>query len=125
MKPHVLEADGRPAFVVLPYEDYQALLDLVEDVRDVEAIERFARGLADGDEETVPVELLDRLLAGEPPLRVWREHRGLSGIGLAAAVGVTPAHISKLESGRSEPSLKVLRRLAGALDLDLEDLVGD
>lgn len=123
MKPHVLEADGRPAFVVLPYDDYQALLDLVEDARDAEAIERFARELADGDEETVPIEVLDRLLDGEPPLRVWREHRGLSGAQLAAAVGVTPAHVSKLESGRSEPSLKVLRRLAEALDFDLEDLV--
>jgi transcriptional regulator with XRE-family HTH domain len=38
---------------------------------------------------------------------------------LAAAVGVTPAHIFKLESGRGEPSVALLRRLASALDVDL------
>lgn len=36
---------------------------------------------------------------------------------------MTPAHISKLEAGKGEPSLGLLRRLARALEVELELLV--
>lgn len=121
---HVLETDGKPAFVVLPYDEYRALLELVEDLDDAAALTRFATRHDEGAEATVPAQVIDRLLAGEPPLRVWREHRGMTGVQLAAAVAVTPAHISKLETGKAEPSLSLLRRLARALDVELELLVG-
>jgi transcriptional regulator with XRE-family HTH domain len=63
-------------------------------------------------------------MAGEPPLRVWREHRGLSAAALAATVGITPAHVSKLETGRGEPSISLLKRLSKALDADVDLLLG-
>jgi DNA-binding XRE family transcriptional regulator len=123
MKAHILEAGGKPAFVVLPFKEYQALVERVEDASDALALAQFAKGLADGTEWTVPVEVADRLLRGDPPIRVWRELRGMTAARLAAAVGVTPAHIFKLESGRGEPSVGLLRRLAGVLDVDLELLL--
>ena len=123
MKAQILEADGKPAFAVLPYDEYLALLEALEDASDAEELARFATGLAAGTEWTVPVAVYDRLLAGEPPLRVWRELRGLTAASLAAAVCVTPAHVFKLEAGRGEPSVSLLRRLARALDVDLELLL--
>jgi len=36
---------------------------------------------------------------------------------------VTPAHIFKLEAGRGKPSVPLLKRLARALDVDLELLL--
>jgi transcriptional regulator with XRE-family HTH domain len=48
-------------------------------------------------------------------LRQWRRHRGLSQLGLAAAAGSTPRHISFLETGRSRPSRQMVLRLAEAL----------
>jgi transcriptional regulator with XRE-family HTH domain len=48
----------------------------------------------------------------------------MTGADLAKRVGVTPAHISKLESARGEPSVAVLRRIGKALAVDLELLVG-
>jgi len=123
MKVQVLEADGKPSFVILPYDEYQALLELVEDLHDDAAVTRFAARHDEGEEVTVPVGLVDRLLDGEPPVRVWREHRGLTAAQLAAAVKVTPAHISKLETGKGVPSLALLRRLARVLEVDLDLLV--
>jgi DNA-binding XRE family transcriptional regulator len=120
MTRHVLEADGKPAFVVLPYDEYQALLEQVEDLDDAAAIIRFAARHEEGAEATVPARVVDRLLAGEPAIRVWREHRGMTAAQLAAAVEVTPAHISKLETGKGEPSLRLLRRLARALDVEID-----
>ncbi|MFP5461933.1 MAG: helix-turn-helix transcriptional regulator [Gammaproteobacteria bacterium] len=124
MSVHILEANGKPAFAVLPIAEYRALLELAEDASDAASLTRFAKRLAAGEEEVIPSAVVDRLLAGEAPLRVWREHRGLTAAELAARVGVTPAHVSKLETGKGEPSVNLLRKLAAALELDLESLVG-
>jgi transcriptional regulator with XRE-family HTH domain len=38
-------------------------------------------------------------------------------------IGVTPAHISKLETGKGEPSIALLKKLAATLDVDIEALL--
>lgn len=124
MNVKILEMNGKPAFAVIPYDEYQALRELAEDVDDASALLRFAKRHSKGEEETFPSNIVDRLLAGESPLRVWREHRGLTAAQLAAAVKITPAHVSKIESGNGNPSLAVLRRLSRVLDVELDLLVG-
>ena len=124
MSVQILEKNGKPAFAVLPYDEYRALLELAEDADDTAALVRFSKRYARGEEETVPAEMVDRLLAGENPLRVWREHRGMTAAQVAEAVGVTPAHVSKLESGKGDPSVAVLGKLAKVLDASLEELIG-
>ncbi len=123
MSVQILEKNGKPAFAVLPYDEYKALLEVAEDADDVAVLARFAERYAKGEEETVPAEVVDRLLAGESPLRVWREHRGMSAAQVAEAVGVTPAHVSKLESGKGDPSVAVLTKLAKVLGTSLEELI--
>lgn len=103
---------------------YPALRLAAEDASDALAIARFAKRQAKSLEETVPAEVIDRILAGQPPLRVWRERRGMTAAALAAAVGITRAHVSKLENGKGDPSLSLLRKLAKVLNVDLELLVG-
>ena len=71
----------------------------------------------------VPAALVTRLLAGENPVRVWRRHRGLTGRALAASAGIGAAYLSEIETGRKEGSLAVMKRLAEALSVDLDDLV--
>jgi len=120
----ILEAGGKPAFAIVPIDEYRRLLELAEDTADAAALQRAARRLARREEETIPAAIVDRLLAGESPVRVWREHRGLTAAALAARVGVTPAHVSKLESGKGEPSVGLLRKLSGTLGVELDLLVG-
>jgi DNA-binding XRE family transcriptional regulator len=124
MSVQILETDGKPAFAVLPIDEYRRLLDLAEDAKDAEALHRAARRYASGKEKAIPAEVVDRLLAGAPPIRVWREHRGLTAAVLAEMIGVTPAHISKLETGKGEPSIALLKKLAATLDVDIEALLG-
>jgi len=124
MSVRILEANGKPAFAVLAYDEYQALRELADDAEDTAALVRFAKRYAAGKEEAVPAAIVDRLLAGETPLRVWREHRGMTAAQVAASVDITPAHVSKLESGKGDPSVALLRRLAKLLRVSLEDLVG-
>jgi ribosome-binding protein aMBF1 (putative translation factor) len=74
------------------------------------------------DQESVPDEIVGRLIGGENPIRVWREHRGLSLRSLAGRVGTSPSALSDIETGKSEERLVVLRRIASVLDVTLDEL---
>ena len=67
--------------------------------------------------------MVKRKLAGEVPLRVWREPRGMKAEDLAAAAGISAAYLSDIERGRVDGSLAVMARLADALDVLVDDLV--
>jgi transcriptional regulator with XRE-family HTH domain len=56
-----------------------------------------------------------------PLLRTWRSARGYSQERLAARAGVSPRHLSFIETGRSTPGREVLLALAGALEVPLRD----
>ena len=88
------------------------------DARDLQLarIEDALRG-----EDLIPVEMAKRLLAGEPPVRAWREHRGLSLRELARRAEVSAPLLSEIERGQKDGS--TLARLARALGVDLDDLV--
>ncbi len=106
-----------PEAVVMNFADYQQMLEDAEDAAARLAIERNKH------EERIPAEVVDRLIDGENRIRVWREHRGITLIALAATVGVSKGYISDLESGKKTgPSLPVLRKIAEALRVDLDDI---
>ena len=78
--------------------------------------------------EHIPAAVIDRLANGEAPVRVWREHRGLSLRALAEKAGISAAMLSEIENGeiengKKEGSMRTLAALARALGLDLDDLV--
>ncbi len=52
-------------------------------------------------------------------LRHWRTTRRFSQLDLAGAAQVSARHIAFLETGRANPSARMVRRLADALDLPL------
>lgn len=54
-------------------------------------------------------------------LRSWRLARRVSQEQLAARAGVSPRHLSFVETGRSQPSREVVLALAGALDVPLRE----
>jgi len=110
--------------VVLPAADYACLLDAVEMAEDVAAFDEFDRKLAAGEEELIPAEIVDRILAGENRVRVWREHRAVSLKALAEAAGLTPAYLSQVETGKRDGTLDTYRKLAKALRVTLDELAG-
>jgi DNA-binding XRE family transcriptional regulator len=90
--------------------------DLIEDAAATAAYHR-TRG-----QETVPIELVDRMLAGENPVRLWREHRGLTLEALAAKAGVGKGYLSQIETGARKGPVETRRKIAVALGVDLDDL---
>jgi DNA-binding XRE family transcriptional regulator len=118
--PHqvIRDARGDPEYAVVPYPEFIRLSRSQEDLRDRQMAEEAL------SEEELPWLTAKRLLHGESPIKVWREHRGLSQRQLAEAVGARAAYVSQLETGRKRPSLEMAKALAGALSVTLDDLVG-
>jgi len=57
-----------------------------------------------------------------PRIRMIRKERGLSLADVSVASGVSVAMVSRIERGKSTPSLKALERLRVALDVTMGDL---
>ena len=114
----ILKTGGRAAFAILDIDEYDRLVRAAEDAEDVAAI-RAAR--ADPG-QLIPSEFADRLGAGENAVRVWRGYRGLTQVELAARAGIGQAYLSRIERGKRTGTAKVLRSLADALGVDLDDL---
>ncbi len=58
-----------------------------------------------------------------PELREVRMMRLMTQAQLAIRAGMTPASISRIETGRSKARISTVRRLADALGVDPRDLV--
>jgi ribosome-binding protein aMBF1 (putative translation factor) len=115
-----LAEDG--ATVLLRRVDYEALVREAEDAADAAQIREAEARVAAGEDEYVPIELTRRLMAGAVPVRVWREHRGLSARALAGRAGISTAYLSQIETGRKPGSFDAMARLARALGVAMEDL---
>lgn len=64
-----------------------------------------------------------RLIDGEHPVRVWREHRRMRAKDLAAASGIASSYLSAIETGKKPGSVSALKRIAAALGVTLDELV--
>ena len=122
MKVQTIVKNGKPEYVVLPWDEYQAMLEALEDRADAAALTGFAERLARGEEETLPAAMVDRLLAGESPLRVWREHRGLTQSQLGEVAGVAQSMVAMIERGDRRGTVDTLASIARVLKVDLDDL---
>jgi DNA-binding XRE family transcriptional regulator len=107
--------------VTMTRAEYEALIERLEDAEDaLEVREVEARPES---HEYFPVEVLDRLLAGDHPLRVWREYRGLTMQQLSSKADVPQSYVSEIETGKKPGSVAALKSLAEVLELTIDDLV--
>lgn len=125
MSAQIIEREGRPEYAVIPYEEYQDLLRKAEELDDVTTFDRATRELAEGRDETVPGDVVDRLLAGENPVKVWREHRGLTQAALAGQAEVSQSYVAMIERGDRTGRIDALQKIARVLGVDLDDLVDE
>ena len=121
MSVQYIEVSGEK-MAVLPKAEFLRLAELAEDLDDIAAAIRAEKRAAEG-QEYVPFELVERLVAGEAPLLVWREYRGLSQQGLGDKVGLSKMTISGLEAGKRDTSSKNWRALAQALGVDIDNIL--
>lgn len=123
MKAQIIEKDGRPEFAVISYEDYQHFLELLEDEADARAVAEFQEDYQAGREFLVPEEIVRRELAGESPLKIWREYRGMTQQELANRAGISKPFLSQIECGKRKGTVETLSAIARSLEVPLDVLV--
>lgn len=97
----ILGADGKPAFVVLPYEEF---------------LRRFGR-----EESLIPHDVIAATVDGASPMKAWREHLGLTQAELAMRLGVSQASYAQSEAA-ARPRRTTIARVAKALRITVEQL---
>lgn len=117
----IIKSPSGEELVVLPRQDYDRLIEAAEDAIDLKDAHTIMDRVAKGEEETYPLALIQRLET-ENRIKAWREYRGISQAELADKIGASTVYISQLETGRRGGSAKMLRKIAGALDVDMDDV---
>ena len=109
--------------VTIPKDEYLRLKRIEEDMSDLNSAAQILERIKASTEELIPSAVIDRLLDGDAPLRVWREHRGLTQAELARQSGFNSIQIIDIEAGRKTGSVASLVKLASAIKIDIDDLV--
>lgn len=102
MTVQIIARDGEPEYAVLPWADYQALLQ--------------AAGQQQVVAPSAPAPATNR--ARLEQLQALREAKGLSPEVLARSVGISPHYLAMIESGERQPDAAILRSLAWELGLE-------
>ena len=114
--------NGERLFAVVPADRFDAMTKAEEELADIAAYRDAKASLAAG-EPLIPGEIVNRLCDGHNPVRVWRDYRGLKATVLAARAGISHSYLSAIENGKQDGSLRVMVKLAEALEVDVDDLI--
>lgn len=117
----IFDAKGQPAFAVISWEEYERLtrIDFESSLSDLELYDLAQ----EESEESFPAEVVDRLLSGQNPVKVFRSHRNLTQAELANAIGINIKRLSQIETGKRAASTITIAALAHALDVAVDDLL--
>lgn len=106
----VLYKEGKPEFVVLPYDQFQAWLSSDSTLPYVP------------ESPNVPWDVLRPNLESKISMaKAWREYLGLSQDEVAGRMGITQSAVSQIEEAK-RPRKKTLEKYAAALGISYEQL---
>ena len=123
MTVQIIKQNDRPEWAVIPYDQYLELVENAEMLQDIQDYDRAKAVIISGQEELIPAGVVNAILDGENPIKVWREYRNLSQTQLAEKADISVPYLSQLETGKRTGSVESLSVIAKALDVSLELIV--
>ena len=109
IKPQIINQNGKPAFAVIPWGEYQKLL--------------HNQMSADESDVWFPNEVVKANVRGDSLIKAWREHLGFTQKELAEKAGIKQPALARLEKAGSKPRQSTLKKIADALGISPEQLV--
>ncbi len=107
--PQIISQNGKPAFAVIPWNEYQALIN--------------KQVVADESDVWFPNEVVKANVRGESLIKAWREYFRLTQAELATKAGMKQSALARLESGNASPRKATLSKLAEAMGITVEQLI--
>jgi DNA-binding XRE family transcriptional regulator len=107
--PQIIKQDGKPAFAVIPWNEYQQLLN----------------NQIESDESDVwfPNEVVKANARGDSLIKAWREYLNLTQAKLASKAGMKQSALARLETNTTNPRKSTLLKLAEALGVTVDQLI--
>ncbi len=104
----IIEKGGKPAFAVIPWDEFQALI----------------KGLEPNESEVwFPNEVVKANVRGDSLVKAWREYKGLTQADLAAKAGIKQPALTRMEKPDANPRKSSLTKLAEAMGITVEQLI--
>ena len=122
MTVQIVEIGGQK-IAMLPADEFERLVEQLEDRADDAAAQRAEQRRSAGTEEYIPFELVNAIVNGENALRVWRKHRGLTQEQLAAKAEVRLSTVSEIENGKAQGKPSIWRAFATVLDVSVDEIL--
>jgi len=116
MKRQIISQDGKPAFVVIPIDEWRRIESTLEDRADIAAVRAFQKNPS----ETYPDSVIEAILEGIHPIKAFREYRRMTQAQLATKVGTSAVYISQLERGDRRAGRKLRGKIGVALEIDAD-----
>jgi DNA-binding XRE family transcriptional regulator len=121
MKHTIVVTPSGEELVLLARADFETMREMIDAAAHATTMASVARG----EQEMLTAQETTAALAAPTPLAFWRVKRGLTQRQLGQTVGVSQSYVADLEAGRRKGEAALIKRLAQALHLRMEDLVLD
>ena len=103
MKYDLLHIQGKP-YVLVPLHDYRTMS-------------------GNNPANDLPEKVLDQLTARQQhPVKILREHRGMTQAELAKQAGLSRPSLTEIETGKKDGSIRAMKALAEALQVPVGSL---
>lgn len=113
---------------ILPRKEYEALAakaaEADEDAGTARLVARARKEISEGA-PLIPMEVVERIAAGDHPIRAMREWRDMTQMELSYRTDIGQGYISDLETGRRKGTAAALRAIAQTLRVPLDILITD
>lgn len=107
--PQIIKLNGKPAFAVIPWNEYQKLLN-----NQIESNE---------SDVWFPNEVVKANARGDSLIKAWREYLNLTQAELASKAGMKQSALARLETNTTNPRKSTLLKLAEALGVTVDQLI--
>ena len=104
--------------ITIPQHEYDRLVADSEMLADLAAYDAAKAEAGDG----MPLEVFQRIINGENPVKVIREWRGLTQAELARRSDLHRVQLHDIETGKSRGSVDTLKAIADALGVALDEV---
>ncbi len=107
IKHQIIEKEGRPLFVLVPYETY------------IKTMHKFESD----QEETIPHRIVElSILENKSPVRAWREYKGLTQKQVAARLKISQSAYSQMEKPNAKLRADTIKKISRVLKIKPEQL---
>jgi len=116
---------GGKKHVIMPLSVYNKLISEL-DQKELNEAKNIMSRVDAGFESLIPAEIVNDIIDNNThPVKAWRKYRKMTAENLAKKAGISRAYVTQIETRKRNGTIKVLSKLALALDTGIDALTDE